>query len=270
MRNPEPLPVSIPKPLQNIIARALAKDINVRYKSAAEMRSALRNPHETDPNFQPDKSVYTVQSPINTMPPQPVHLKSEKKSNAPHFIYAIAGLLAVVIIIGGLVWLNSGAKEVSTTNSSTPAMFSVTPTPINKSNANSASSVKSDDTPKVSSFPFTVKKTQEHYESGLESLGSYEIAIPADNQWHDTNITLYPNNQMQIGFMKGTEGNVEIRAGNVSGSFSESQPDNIWYEFDLVNRQPRSRFDHVFKNPSTLKVRSNQNNVVIKVDVRQL
>ncbi len=78
MRNPEPLPREVPKPLQNVIARALAKDVNVRYKSAAEMRSALRNPHETDPNFQAEKSIYTVQSPINTLPPQPVYSQPEK------------------------------------------------------------------------------------------------------------------------------------------------------------------------------------------------
>ncbi len=62
MRNPEPLPREVPKPLQNVISRALAKDANIRYKSAAEMRTDLRNPqNSTDPNFQLDKSVYTVQ-----------------------------------------------------------------------------------------------------------------------------------------------------------------------------------------------------------------
>ncbi len=105
MRNPEPLPANIPKPIQNVVARALAKDTSLRYKSAAEMRAALRNPHETDPNFQADKSVFTRQSPVNTMPPQPVHAPPEKRSNAPHFIYAIAGLLAVVIIVIILAFL---------------------------------------------------------------------------------------------------------------------------------------------------------------------
>lgn len=123
MRNPESLPSNVPKPLQNVIAHALAKDPNVRYKSATEMRLALRNPHETDSNFQSEKSVYTVQSPVNTMPPQPVHLQPEKKSNTPHFIYAIAGLLAVVIIVGELLWmLNSKTKEITTKESSTPTI----------------------------------------------------------------------------------------------------------------------------------------------------
>ncbi len=43
-RNPEPLPTTVPKPLQNVIARALTKDPNLRYKSAAEMRKLCEIP----------------------------------------------------------------------------------------------------------------------------------------------------------------------------------------------------------------------------------
>jgi serine/threonine protein kinase len=150
MRNPEPLPREVPKPLQNVIARALAKDINIRYKTAAEMRSAMRNPHKTDPNFQPDKSVYTVQSPVNTMPPQSVHLQSEKKSNAPHLIYAIAGLLAVVIIVSGLYFLSRSSE----TNNSTP---NLTNNSTNKV-MNGSSPIVSSQTP-VNPSPITSSPT---------------------------------------------------------------------------------------------------------------
>lgn len=131
MRNPEPLPLGVPKPLQNVIARALAKDPNIRYKSATEMRSALRNPHETDPNFQPEKSILTVISPsVNTSPPQSFHPPTKEKSNTPHLIYAIAGLLAVVIVIVGLIWVsNSKPKEISSIESPTPKI-SVQATPV--------------------------------------------------------------------------------------------------------------------------------------------
>jgi serine/threonine protein kinase len=116
--NPEPLPITIPKPLQNVIARALAKDQGNRYKSAAEMRAALKNPQETNPNYDPEKSILTVVSPsINTSPPQYFHPPTEKKSNTPHFVYAIAGLSALVIIVGSLVWFNSGAQKVNSTDS---------------------------------------------------------------------------------------------------------------------------------------------------------
>lgn len=119
-------------------------------------------------------------------------------------------------------------------------------------------------------FAFSVSPTSEHFLSTLNLLGAYEIAIPSDGQWHDTNILIRPNNQLQIGFMKGTEGNVAIRVGDVSGAFNQAQPDDVWFEYNLVPRLRNNRFDHVLRSPSILKVRSSQNNVVIRVEVRQL
>lgn len=136
-RNPEPLPSTVPQGYQNIIARALAKDVNQRYKSAAEMRADLRSPQNTvtDANFQFDKSNLTVQTPQRTFSPSFVVSQSEERNNTPHLIYAVAGLLAVVIIISGLVWMSSGTtnnntsaplqnssvKNEQTTTTSTPA-----------------------------------------------------------------------------------------------------------------------------------------------------
>ena len=117
-RNPDPLPITVPKSLQNVIERALAKDPVFRYKSAAEMRTALRNRHENDLKNDPERSILTVVSPsINTSPPQYFHPPTEKKSNTPRFVYAIVGLLAMVIIVGSLVWINSGAQNINSTDS---------------------------------------------------------------------------------------------------------------------------------------------------------
>src|SRR6185295_4578344 len=41
-RNPDPLPISVPGPMQEVINRALAKNPQQRFRSAAEMRAALR------------------------------------------------------------------------------------------------------------------------------------------------------------------------------------------------------------------------------------
>lgn len=118
-------------------------------------------------------------------------------------------------------------------------------------------------------FHFSVSKIAEHFPSTLNLLGAYEIAIPGDSRWHDTNITIYPNNQLQIGFMRGTAGNVAIRVGGVSDAFNQSQADGVWYEYNLVPRLRGNRFDHIFKLADTLKVRSGQNDVFIRVEVRQ-
>ena len=96
---------------------------------------------------------------------------------------------------------------------------------------------------------------------------AYEIAIPADSEWHDTNITIYPNNQLQIGFRRGTAGNVAIRVGDVSDAFNQSQPVGVWYEYNLVRQLRGNRFDRLFKTADTLKVRSGQNDVFIRVAV---
>lgn len=122
----------------------------------------------------------------------------------------------------------------------------------------------------TASSAFAVKNTPARFSSTLELLGSYEIAIPADKQWHDTNIRLQPMNQLQIGFVRGTEGNVAIQVGDVSSSFNQAYSDGTYYEYNLVPRLRNNRFDHLFKSPSTLKVRSSDTNVFIRVEVRQL
>lgn len=80
---------------------------------------------------------------------------------------------------------------------------------------------------------------------------------------------VYPNNQLQIGFMRGTAGNVAIRVGDVSNAFNQSQPDGVWYEYNLVRQLRGNRFDRLFKAADTLKVRSGQNDVFIRFEVRQ-
>ena len=113
-RNPEPLPVTVPKPLQNVIARALAKDVNVRYKSATEMRTALRSPQETNPNYDPERSILTLHSPQHTLPSLPPNISephvvigSELPSRVQQpirygvsqsFAYFTIGLLALIAV----------------------------------------------------------------------------------------------------------------------------------------------------------------------------
>lgn len=89
------------------------------------MRTALRSPQKTNPNYDPERSIPTVASPsIGTSPPQYFHPPTEKKNNIPHFVYAVAGLLAVGILMVGLIvavmMSNSKTKEVSAIESPTP------------------------------------------------------------------------------------------------------------------------------------------------------
>ena len=97
----------------------------------------------TDPSYQPDKSVYTVVSPPkNTAPPEPVYSPPEKRNNTPHFVYAIAGLLAVVMIVSGLIFL---IRSPATSDSS--SINKIT----NTSEAENAKAEKATSTPAASS-----------------------------------------------------------------------------------------------------------------------
>lgn len=267
-RNPEPLPVNVPTGLQNVIARALAKDPAVRYQSAAAMRTALRNPTETDPNFRADKSVYTVQSPKVTSPPPHVYSTPERKSNTPHFVYAIAGLLAAVAI-GALLLQNVRQSASDTVRSPTPLMVANAAI-VAANNASSNKTPISNNKRRSNSFAFEVNRTGGFYNSDLALIGGYEVSVPSDNQWHDTGITIYPKNQLQYGFAKGTRGKVEFILGGNRWDISEPQPDSVWYEWDFTAEQVKNKYYRVLESPENIKVRSSENNVVIRIDIRQL
>lgn len=151
-RNPDPLPLSIPDPLQEVITRSLKKDTAQRYKSATEMRAALRNAMEmiqesksaervkqqgyaptvkaTDPlraatptsnisGSQP--SSYSVK-PFNTGPPSSVNTMSPalsprqrvRKGRSPRFVYTFAIVVGLLIAaVAVAVLLKSGKDESS-------------------------------------------------------------------------------------------------------------------------------------------------------------
>jgi serine/threonine protein kinase len=61
--DPEPLPTSIPESIQKVVARALDKQVTQRYKSAADMRRALRDINQTFMPVSGDQSTVITTSP---------------------------------------------------------------------------------------------------------------------------------------------------------------------------------------------------------------
>jgi len=119
-RNPDPLPISVPGPMQEVINRALAKNPQQRFRSAAEMRAALRSAgdsirhsdHTTEkaprPDYAPPPGPEYPPPPrpdYSPPPPQPVYSPpvpaQPKKSRVGGWVTTIAGLL-----IGGAVAAN--------------------------------------------------------------------------------------------------------------------------------------------------------------------
>ncbi len=100
-RNPDPLPASIPSPFHEVVARALAKDPSRRYKSAAEMRAALRNnpTANREARYDTETVITPPASPSDTIPPDlssSAQLMPQGKSS--RYVYTIIALMFMLIL----------------------------------------------------------------------------------------------------------------------------------------------------------------------------
>lgn len=133
-RNPEPLPLSVPKPLHEIIACSLNKDRRLRYKSAGEMLEDLRSGKVSNV-----KSYYTPQS-VNIPPARPIEQTPFVQNPPPAlpraikrgvaFKLAIAATVLVGLILAGVAILYLVPNRTSSTFStqmSTSNQTSVNP-----------------------------------------------------------------------------------------------------------------------------------------------
>lgn len=150
-RNPDPLPASVPIPIQEIVFRALQKNPAQRYGSAAEMRAALRRAMQgRQTNSQilnaPTVISNTLPSPPSPAPaplPAPPSAQPTKQGLAPHYVYAATALLMAVILGGVMIFLlkpksnetlsanglNLQNKQVESSPAPTSPPPSPTPTP---------------------------------------------------------------------------------------------------------------------------------------------
>lgn len=126
-RNPDPLPLTVPRPLNDVIICALAKDPNQRFQSAAEMRSALRHLAETPNTDRKEKIEFSTSAGVPGRRNQARAQEAPPAGQAskPHIIYALSGLVAVLIVVVGLVFLlrNSNSNNPSTDSSVAPTQI---------------------------------------------------------------------------------------------------------------------------------------------------
>lgn len=150
-RNPDPLPASVPTPIQETVFRALQKAPEHRFKAAAEMRAALRRAmqtRQTIPNISTaqteiSKTLPSPPLPNPAFPPSPVSPQPTKRGIAPHYVYAVTALLMALILGGVMVVLlkpklddpslvnvsNLQNKEPESSPKPTSSQFFPTPTP---------------------------------------------------------------------------------------------------------------------------------------------
>src|SRR5215204_2028034 len=146
---------------------------------------------------------------------------------------------------------------------------------LNVPNFGSASSdnkrASSSPIPKATPSPFAFQVTiiPSHFRSTLALIAAYEVAIPVDRQWHDTKIGTHPGKQMLINYLRGTSGHVQYLTGKRSWDISLPLGDESWYEQNFIQTGKNDAWNTVVPFDSTLKVRSLENNVYLRVEIRK-
>lgn len=155
MREFEPLPSDIPLSLKNVVVKALAKQPESRYKTAAEMREDLHRVFRLEPvsefvqspmalsveQIQPTQKS-AVFSPQNSQDENetvvrsaPNFGQSEKRKNSNIWMYATLGLVLVSAIGFGIYFLaNQSKQNNSDKNEVAQVSATQTNTPVNAAN----------------------------------------------------------------------------------------------------------------------------------------
>lgn len=117
-RNPDPLPTSVPGPLQETISRSLARDLTQRYKSATEMRAALRNAMET---IRQGNYATSGQDRAPNYSP-PLTRTAPRKSRVKVWASILAGILLAGVLVASRIanhWASTESASSAERSSST-------------------------------------------------------------------------------------------------------------------------------------------------------
>lgn len=164
---------------------------------------------------------------------------------------AALSFLAAVLLVALLVWQLRASSNNSDNSSRTypilPPTLNASPTP----------------------FPFRVSSIPAHFRSTLPLTAAYEVAIPADSQWHDTHISVQAGHQMLINYLRGTSGHVEYLTGKRHWDIYHPLADEAWYEQNFINSGEDSEWNTVVPGGASLKVKSFENNIFLRVEIRK-
>lgn len=119
--NPEPLPVSVPPVIREVVNRALQKDPQNRFKSASEMRQALKAALQI---IHSGNLAANTPTEISIAPPPPtspaaVSYQPVREGIAPQYVYAGAALLVVLLVGGGFALFTFLQRESTSSNPAT-------------------------------------------------------------------------------------------------------------------------------------------------------
>jgi hypothetical protein len=265
-RNPDPLPAFVPAPLQAVISCALAKDPAQRYRSASEMRAAVRNAakqlHEGghQPAAQPpprpmgetlpQHSPYTNPAPVRPSPisQQPVGPTMPVVQQYPHqhqyppyqqpayqpvpprgrspMVYVLVALIAA-LVIGGGVFAFLKLREGSTPSSNTNNMLaSANNTNSSTANTNTRVAATNTNTAPTRVEPIRVSGSNVYR---LESAGlQFEKPAGWNQEVQDGRVQITsPDGSLSIIFMVVEQEENLQAAVNALGQGLESAMDNV-------------------------------------------
>ncbi len=132
---------------------------------------------QTDPNFRPDKSVATVIGSSSKTSPSQVLEAPRSGGPSPHLVYAAAGVVAVITIVFGLIYMSSGRSN----------------------------EVASQQTPKVASTPNAPSSTPVPQPTVFRE----EVTVPSTQKWYDTEIDVPAGAPVRIEYRSGQWTNIE-------------------------------------------------------------
>jgi len=125
---PDPLPADVPAQLQEVIARALQKDVAQRYQTAAEMRETLRQASKSIFDRQTIKiDPQPAEPPGANSPDQPINPSDIAHPRSNRRKYVAAGVVLALAI--GLVMFLSRNSSAPAKASSESTSLNLAPTP---------------------------------------------------------------------------------------------------------------------------------------------
>jgi serine/threonine protein kinase len=132
-RNPDPLPLSIPKPIKEVVACALNKDRRLRYKSASEMLQALRRTNDPTRHYDAPEPITILRAKPAKPTPAPERPRAAQRSAIAKFIIAAAVIVAAILAgIGGFYFTRNLASGTPNSPMNTNTRGSITPSsPVN-------------------------------------------------------------------------------------------------------------------------------------------
>jgi serine/threonine-protein kinase len=101
-KNPDPLPSFVHPAIQEVVSRSISRDLARRYKSASEMRNALRTAMQIVRNNADSPTQPVIPYETKSIPPAAPTLQTKEPPRGvqPHYVYSATAVIIALLCIG--------------------------------------------------------------------------------------------------------------------------------------------------------------------------